>query len=124
VYAAAWERPKGLWCEVLACDDREFSIHPARDRAIKSVRACQVARLCGETAKARELLLQSQQALAAMPPGMEPFLLERATHHRNALVLGDAARAPRKLKQMRAEAQAWFRKLAADGYACFAGFGL
>lgn len=124
VHQAVWRRTKGLWREVLDWDDREFSIHPARESAVKLIRACQVARLCGEGAKARELLPRAEDALHSMPAGMDVFILERATHHRNALALSDTPAAARKLKQLRAQAQAWFRDHAARGYACFSGYGL
>ncbi len=124
VYEAAWKRPKGLWREMLAWDDARYSCSPERERAFKTVRACQIARLCGERDKARELLLDAHAALAAMPAGMDLFIHERGTHHRNALVLGDGPKGSTKARNLRAQAQRWFREHTAKGYACFAGFGV
>lgn len=124
VYDAAWGRAKGLWRDVLAWDDRAFTCSDERERAVKYIRACQVARLCGEPDKARELLVEAQAALSALPAGMDVFILERATHHRNALALGDGPKGSTKARNLRAQAQRWFRDHAARGYACFSGFGL
>jgi transcriptional regulator with XRE-family HTH domain len=124
IFEAAWKRTKGLWREIMAWDDMRFSCSPERERAFKAVRACQLARLSGEADKARELLLDAQAALAAMPAGMDLFIQERATHHRNALVLGDGPKGSTKARNMRAQAQRWFREHTAKGYACFAGFGV
>ena len=78
----------------------------------------------GELEKARELLVDAQAALEAMPAGMDLFIYERATHHRNALALGEGPKGSTKSRNLRAQAQRWFRDHAARGYACFSGFGL
>lgn len=124
VYEAAWKRPRGLWREMKTWDDARYSCSPERERAFKAVRACQIARLCGELEKARELLVDAQAALEAMPAGMDLFIYERATHHRNALALGEGPKGSTKSRNLRAQAQRWFRDHAARGYACFSGFGL
>ncbi len=125
VLRAAWDQPRGLWREFDTWAQSEVSSGaPEKDSLERAIRSTQIARLCNEARQAGVLLQEADRQLNNLPTGMEPFLLDRATHYRNALVLGGTASAPNKLKHLRAQAQTWFRSHTAAGYKCFAGFGV